>query len=203
MRAAERLVELLSGRDTVSFAISGGSSPKALFKELAGSKVDWSRVQLYWVDERCVPADHEQSNYRMAREHLIVPAGIPEENVHRVETEYQPSEAAAHYAADIPEAFDVIHLGMGPDAHTASLFPGDQLIEDRRKRVAATYVHKFEQWRVTLCPRVLLEARHVVMYAPGADKAEALRQVREGPMQPLLYPAQLLRLREEVAWFAE
>jgi len=203
MRAAERLVELLTGRETVSFAISGGSSPKALFKELAGSKVDWRRVQLYWVDERCVPPNHEQSNYRMAREHLIVPAGIPEENVHRVETEYSPGEAAAHYAAEIPEVFDVIHLGMGSDAHIASLFPGDQLIEDRRRRVAAAYVHKLEQWRVTLCPRALLEARHVVMFAPGEEKAEALRQVREGPVQPLLYPAQLLRLREGVDWFTE
>lgn len=203
MRAADRLVELLSGPDPVSLAISGGSSPKALFKELAGSPVNWSRVQLYWVDERCVPPDHEQSNYRMACEYLIVPAGIPAGNVHRVETEFAPAEAAERYAARIPDVFDVLHLGMGPDAHTASLFPGDRLIEDRSRTVAATYAHKFEQWRVTLCPRVLLEARHVVMYAPGADKADALRKVREGPLQPLLYPAQLLRLRERVDWLTQ
>jgi 6-phosphogluconolactonase len=199
---ATRIASLLNeGHCRRSFAISGGSSPKPLFARLAQAPIDWSRVDLYWVDERCVPPTDEQSNYRMAREHLIVPAGIPEENVHRIATELPPGEAAADYLGQLPDVFDVIHLGLGPDTHTASLFPGDPLIEDRRQRVAATYVHKFEQWRVTLCPRVLLEARHVVVFAPGSDKAGAVRLVREGELMPLRYPAQLLRFREHVDWF--
>ncbi|MCC6590363.1 MAG: 6-phosphogluconolactonase [Bryobacterales bacterium] len=198
---AERLIELLSVPGSKSFAISGGSSPKPLFALLARSAVDWREVRLYWVDERCVPADDDQSNYRMAREHLIEPADIPASNVHRVQTELPPEQAAEAYARQLPDRLDVIHLGMGSDAHTASLFPGDRLIEDRTRRTAATYVEKFKQWRVTLCPRVILEAGNVVVFAPGGDKADALQHVRHGEIDPLRYPAQIARLRDRVDWF--
>lgn len=202
-RCASRLIELLSPSGPKSFAISGGSSPKPLFSLLAQSTINWDQVQLYWVDERCVPPDDDQSNYRMAREYLIEPAGIPASNVHRVRTELSPEQAAAAYAQQLPDRLDVIHLGMGPDAHTASLFPGDPLIEDRTRHTAATYVEKFKQWRVTLCPLVILAAGNVVVFAPGADKAEALNQVRQGELAPLRYPAQLTRLRDNVDWFTD
>lgn len=200
-KCAQRLIDLLSAPGPKSFAISGGSSPKPLFALLARSTVEWREVQLYWVDERCVPADDEQSNYRMAREHLIEPAAIPAVNVHRVQTGLSPEQAAEVYGNELPDRLDLIHLGMGPDAHTASLFPGDPLIDDRTRRAAATYVEKFKQWRVTLCPRMILEARNVVVFAPGADKAEALLHVRQGELEPLRYPAQLTRLRDQVDWF--
>lgn len=200
---ASRLIELLGGPAPKSFAISGGSSPKPLFAWLANSPIDWTTVQLYWVDERCVPPGDEQSNYRLARQFLIEPARIPPAHVHRVQTELEPAAAAAAYALALPEQLDVVHLGLGPDAHTASLFPGDPLIEDRTQRAAATFVKKFNQWRVTLCPRMILGAHHVVVFAPGPDKASALQAVREGPLDVLRFPAQLTRLREQVDWFVE
>ncbi|MBX9602086.1 MAG: 6-phosphogluconolactonase [Bryobacteraceae bacterium] len=186
-------------------AISGGSSPKPMFELLARSGFDWSRVRIYWVDERCVPPDHEQSNYRMARQHFLEPAGVPTSNVHRIQAELPPRDAAARYLRDLPAAFDAIHLGAGPDAHTASLFPGAPEILDREQKVAAVYVEKFSQWRITLMPRVLLACPEIAVLASGADKAEAIgRILGQPPADPLQYPARILRATPgRVAWFLD
>lgn len=185
---------------SASLAISGGSTPKLMFAELAKAGFDWKNVHLFWVDERSVPPDHEQSNFRMADEHLIQPANIG--NVHRIPAELPPDHAAAQYAADIREHFgiaegelphfDVIHLGLGADAHTASLFPGEPLIEDREDVAAAVYVAKIPQWRITLLPGVLLAARNIAILAAGEDKKEALGHILHGPYQPNDYPAQAI-----------
>lgn len=203
--AAERIAALLTAtitlRGTARFAISGGSSPKLMFHSLAQKKLDWTHVQLYWVDERIVPPDHPDSNYKMAMENLILPAGIPIDNLNRIAGERYPEEAAAHYNSElhvafhlkeneIPE-FDVIHRGMGPDSHTASLFPGDSAAEDEYEIATNVYVEKFNSHRVTLMPAVLKKARHTVILAPGADKAEALAAVLEGPTNILEHPCQI------------
>ncbi|MDX2150815.1 MAG: 6-phosphogluconolactonase [Bryobacteraceae bacterium] len=184
-----------------SIALSGGSTVKVLFPVLAAAALPWEHVHWFWVDERGVPPTHEQSNYRLAAELLLRPAGIPAANVHRIPAEHPPDEAARLYAEDIrrhfalgPAAlprFDLIHLGMGPDAHTASLFPGEPLIEDRTGLTAPVWVPKFNQWRVTLLPGVIVSAHAIAFLATGPDKAEALRAVLEEPYQPLLYPAQI------------
>jgi 6-phosphogluconolactonase/glucosamine-6-phosphate isomerase/deaminase len=152
------------------------------------------------VDERAVPPNHEQSNYRLAEECLIRPAKI--RNVHRIPAELTPKQAAKRYSTDIREHFqvnegelphfDVVHLGIGPDAHTASLFPGEPLIDDRQGLAAAVYVEKIPQWRITLLPGVLLAARNMVILAAGADKKEPLDHILKGPYDPLLYPAQIV-----------
>lgn len=196
------LEQALAGHSTASLAISGGSTPKLMLQHLAKAKFDWSRVHLFWVDERMVPPTDPDSNYLLAEENFIKPARFPHRNLHRIQGELRADIAAEHYAAEIEEFFglpagelphfDVIHLGMGADGHTASLFPGDPLIEDRKALAAAVWVEKLSRWRVTLLPGVLLNARHVLMLVAGADKAEALKTVTEGAYEPLRYPAQLI-----------
>ena len=210
---AERVVSLLEPAGQASLAISGGSTPKLLFDRLSAKSVAWDRVHLFWVDERGVPPDHPDSNYRLAEKHLIVPAGIDPKNVHRVLAEMPAEQAAERYTEEIQEffrlkaggmpEFDVIHLGMGPDAHTASLFPGQPLLDDRQNIAAAVYVEKFSQWRITLLPGVILAARQVVMLVAGADKAEALRDVFSAPLDTKRYPAQIVRQAERVNWFMD
>jgi 6-phosphogluconolactonase len=138
----------------------------------------------------------------MANEFLLQPAGIPPEQVHRMLGEIDPHEAARSYAAELPSVFDVIHRGIGPDAHTASLFPGDSLIDDRNNLTAATYAAKFNQWRVTLLPAVLLAAKHTLVLASGADKAEALAHVFGAEHDEKKYPAQLgVNEGIEMTWY--
>lgn len=204
----------LQGGSEVTLAVSGGSSPKPMFAHLARSGMDWSKIHLFWVDERGVPPTHADSNYRMTEEFLIRPARIPHRNVHRVRAELAPEVAAKHYEAEIREFFgvepgelphfDLIHLGVGPDAHTASLFPGEPLIEDREKLVSAVWVEKMKQWRITLLPGVLLSARHAAVLVCGSDKSDAMRKVLRDPYDPLHYPAQIVAHHSRRAsWFLD
>jgi 6-phosphogluconolactonase len=214
VRVAQLLRQALQERGAATFAISGGSTPKLMFDALVTADLDWSRIHLFWVDERCVVPDDEQSNYLLARKSLIDPAGIPASNVHRVQGELPPAEAAARYAADLREyfgsgstpVFDVIHCGMGPDAHTASLFPGDAVnIQNRDGLTAAVFAPKLPNWRVTLLPAVLLSARQTLMLVTGADKADTLLAVLRGETyDPVQQPVQLLqREGKDVAWFLD
>ena len=213
-RVLDRLAEAVSARAHASLAVSGGSTPKLLFAELAQSQFDWSKVHLFWVDERAVPPADSQSNYRLAKEHFIDPARFPAANVHRIQAELDPQTAARLYIEEIRRVlavapgklphFDIVHQGMGPDAHTASLFPGGPLIDDRENVAAAAYVEKFHQWRITLLPAVLLAALNTVMLVAGADKAEALRAVVREPYDPKKYPAQLMtQPGHNVMWFLD
>ncbi len=206
------LEERLAGQSTATLAISGGKSPRLVFAEMARAKFDWRNVHLFWADERAVPPTDPQSNYLLAEESLIGPAHFPRKNVHRVHAELPPDEAAQRYIEDIQDFFglkngelphfDVVHQGVGPDAHTASLFPGEPLIEDRDRIAAAVFVEKPTQWRITLLPGVLLAAHHTAMYVIGADKAEALRAVFDDPYDPTKYPAQIVAHHgRSVNWF--
>jgi 6-phosphogluconolactonase len=209
-----QMEQALGGHDQATLAVSGGNSPRLVFEELVKARFDWSRVHLFFVDERYVRPSDPQSNFRMVDQTFIVPARFPHRQVHRVFTELKPERAAERYGEDILDVFglesgeiphfDLLHLGMGPDAHTASLFPGDPLVADREGITAATYVAKLAQWRVTLLPAVLLGARHTVVFAPGGDKAEAVRTVLDGPFNPLEFPAQIpAHLGRGVSWFMD
>jgi 6-phosphogluconolactonase len=213
-RTLDILQETLAGESYATLAISGGSTPKLLFGELAKANFDWSKVHLFWVDERCVPPTDAQSNFKLAKEHLIDPGHFPGRNIHRIQGELAPDIAARLYDQDIRELFalppgefphfDIIHRGMGPDAHTASLFPGEPLIEDRENLVAPVYVEKFHQWRVTMLPGVLLAARHTIMLVAGDDKAEPLHAVLHEPYDPKKYPAQISTYHgRSVMWFLD
>ncbi len=204
----------LAGEGEATIAVSGGTTPRLMFEEMARHRFDWSRVHLFWVDERSVPPTDPQSNYLMAETAFIVPAHFPRRNVHRIQGELQPDVAAARYSEEIRDVFglgpgelphfDIIHRGIGADRHTASLFPGEPLIEDRDNLTAAVYVEKLKSWRVTLLPGVLLNARHTVMLAAGADKAEAVRDVFSAPYDAMKYPAQLSSHGgRSVTWFLD
>jgi len=204
----------LQSKPHASLAVSGGSTPKLMFAEMAKAKFDWTKVHLFWVDERVVPPTDSQSNYKLAKDNFIEPAHFPGANVHRVHGELSAKEAARLYEEDmrvffqlspgaVPQ-FDVIHRGMGPDAHTASLFPGELLIQDRKNLVGAVFVEKFQQWRVTLLPAVLEAARNTVMLVAGADKAEPLKAVLRQPYDPMKYPSQITTYNGEgVMWFLD
>jgi 6-phosphogluconolactonase len=218
-KIVELLGRALASQPRASLAVSGGATPKPMFAELAKANFDWSNVHLFWVDERSVAPTDSQSNYKLAKENFIDPARFPSANVHRIHGELRPQEAAKLYddhiraffklsptgvtESAVPQ-FDVIHRGLGPDAHTASLFPGEPLIDDRKNLVAAVYVEKFHQWRVTLLPAVLEAARHTLMLAAGDDKAEPLHSVLRDPYDPKKYPAQITTYTGEgVIWFLD
>jgi 6-phosphogluconolactonase len=203
-----------------TLAISGGSSPRVMFEWFAAQSspaahtLDWTRVHIFWVDERAVPPTDPQSNFGMTWNAWLHHGSVPESNIHRVLAEMHPERAAEKYVeeihrvfaelshqpvADLPH-FDVMHRGMGPDAHTASLFPGEPLIDNRTDTAAAVFAEKFNQWRITLLPSVLLAAKHTAMLVTGADKAPALTSVLESERDPKRYPAQLF-VDDRTAWF--
>lgn len=208
------LAEALSLRPAAAIAISGGTTPKLLFQYLAKTPFDWSRVHLFWVDERAVPPGDPQSNYTLAHENWLEPSNYPAANIHRMQAELPVSEAAERYADEIRghfhlhegefPIFDIIQQGMGPDVHTASLFPGEALIEDNTGIAAAVYVEKLKAARITLLPGVLARARHTLMLVTGADKAPALKTVWSDEEDLLNAPAQLTRHHTgTVTWFLD
>jgi 6-phosphogluconolactonase len=205
-----------NGRFTV--ALSGGSTPRKMFSLLAAEPfldtVPWSSIYFFWGDERTVAPDHADSNYRMARETLFDKAPVPPGNIFRMPAEVPDHDRAAQqYAATLrefflsdPEAtladasgyvprFDLIFLGMGPDGHTASLFPGTDALYVTDRIVVANFVPKLDSYRITMTPTIINNARNVTFVAGGADKAEALRGVLEGGYRPDVYPSQLIRPR--------
>ncbi|MFZ0963089.1 MAG: 6-phosphogluconolactonase [Terriglobia bacterium] len=200
-----------------SVALSGGSTPKPLYELLASptfaGRVRWSNVHLFQVDERCVPPDDPQSNYRMIRQALLDSAPLPGENFHRMAAERPDREQAAHdYAEELARVLhpapnewprlDLVFLGMGSDGHTASLFPGSQALEERTAWVAPNFAARLNSFRLTLTLPVLNAAAHVIFLVAGADKAETVRQVLEGPQGR--FPAQLVQpVRGRLSWFLD
>ncbi len=213
-RILDILSDALANRPTASLAISGGSTPKLLFAWLAEQDFDWSRVHLFWVDERAVPPGDPESNFTLADTYWLTPGAFPRENVHRIHAEKPVGEAANYYADDIRghfqlddgelPTFDIIQQGMGADVHTASLFPGEPHILDRSGLTAAVYVDKLKAARVTLLPGVLANAQHTLMLVCGEDKQKALDTVFDAPENILDFPAQLTRHHVgEVVWFLD
>jgi 6-phosphogluconolactonase len=208
------LEEALASQEHATLAVSGGSTPKLLFQQLVASGFRWHRVHLFWVDERCVPPNDPESNYNLANEYLIAPARIPPPQIHRIHAELKPETAAQLYADEIRNFFgleegelphfDVVQCGMGPDAHTASLFPGEPLIDDREHIAAALYVQKMSKWRVTLLPGALLAAKNAVFLVTGPDKAPSVGNVFHKQFDPKHYPAQLISNQgRRVTWFLD
>lgn len=200
----------------MAVALAGGSTPKRLYQLLAQeNELPWERFQWYFGDERSVPADDADSNYRMAREALFDAAGINADSVHRVKTELgDPASVAQDYEKTIKErvplndqgvpVFDVIFLGMGTDGHTASLFPHTTALDVRDRAVVENHVTQLDTWRYTLTAPVLLAAKRVVLLVTGASKTQALWEVLEGDENVAEYPTQLLREREgETLWLVD
>ena len=199
-----------------SVALSGGSTPKALFALLASpefaTQVEWKNIHLFWGDERCVPPDDKDSNYLMTRQTLLDHVPIPAENVNRIMGELEPEQAAADYVKVLETyfgkkstpRFDLIFLGMGDDGHTASLFPGTAAIHENSKWVIAHYVEKVKMWRITLTPAVINAAANVSFLVTGKDKSERLAAVLKGPYQPDVLPSQIVKPTEgKLLWMVD
>lgn len=179
--------EAIAARGTFSLALSGGNTPKPVFEALAKRPLDWSKVIITFGDERCVPPDDEQSNYLMARRTLLDAISIPPENVLRMKGEIDPAAAAREYEAELLVRagggvfrHDLILLGMGPDGHTASLFPGTPALTERERLVVENYVPKMGMWRITFTYPLLDAARHVCFLVNSAGKDDILNEVFSG-----------------------
>lgn len=207
--AAERIVKLseeaIEARGRFSIALAGGSTPKTLYQLLASpefvTRLDWPAIDLFFGDERVVPPDHKDSNYRMAHEALISKVPIPLDNVYRMRGEADPNEAAKEYGLMLKERFgdgglDVVLLGMGDDGHTLSLFPGTKAVTEKDHRVVANYAENSttgKSWRITMTAPFVNKARNVMVMLTGASKAGRLKEVLEGPREPERLPIQLIQ----------
>ncbi len=203
VRAAEDAIAL-TGR--FSFVLAGGSTPKALYELLASdayrTRIDWPNVEIYFGDERTVPPDHPDSNYRMAHEAMLSKLPIPAANIHRMRGEIDPEEAAKTYGQLLKEKFgdsapgggpDLVLLGMGDDGHTASLFPGTSALRETKHRAFANPVPKLNTTRLTMTAPFINRAREVLLTVTGANKAIRLAEVLEGPRDPERLPVQLIQ----------
>lgn len=207
VRRAGEAIEA-SGRFTV--ALAGGSTPRLTYEMLAtdhAEDLDWSRVYCFFGDERTVPPDHEDSNYRMAKEALLDHVSVG--GVYRMRGELPPAEAAEAYEAELRELFgesprmDLTMLGMGADGHTASLFPRTTALDVDDRWVVENPVEKLHTTRITLTLPVLNAARAVVFLVAGDDKAEALKEILEGDADPRDYPAKLVRPASGPIWMVD
>ncbi len=197
-RIARAAREAVNSRGHCSLVLAGGGTPRSIYEKLRllpdPEGLPWGEIDFYFGDERCVPPDDSESNYRMARETLLSHPRCTEEQVHRMEAERQDrEEAAAAYAQLLPDPLDVLLLGMGPDGHTVSLFPGSSALEERRKRVVAVQGPKPPPWRLTITPPVISSARAVLVLAAGKAKAAVLARALNGPLDATGLPVQLAR----------
>ena len=224
--AADLIIELaaraMAERGRFTLALSGGNTPRPVYARLATAgcreRIDWSKVLIFFGDERCVPPDDPQSNYLMVRASLLDHVPIPAGNIYRIRGEESPEKAAEEYADALrrtfggdpliggppAEGFDLILLGMGDNGHTASLFPGLAAVTERVRWVMAQYVEVVEMWRVTMTPVIINAARQVAFLVSGANKAEMLQRVLEGPYQPVVLPSQIVKpVRGELHWLLD
>ena len=195
----------IAARGDFSIALSGGNTPKPVYEALAGRLLDWRHIHIFFGDERCVPPDDPRSNYHMAKVALIDRVAIPPGNIHRMRGEDEPNAAASAYAEEMksslqPDArFDLVLLGLGDDGHTASLFPGLAAVSEMERAVLACYVESVGMWRLTLTPPSINGARRVAFLVSGADKANMIHRVLQGPRQPVVLPSQIVRPGERPA----
>lgn len=199
--AARRLIveikRILESQERCSLALAGGSTPRPVYERLAAELPDrdpWSRIDVFFGDERCVPPADLASNYRMAKEALLDRVPVDPAQVHRMEGERADhDEAARAYEAILPDRLDLLVLGLGDDGHTASLFPDAPSLAETRRRVLAVRAPKAPFDRLTITPPVILDARLTIVLATGADKADALARAMDGRYAPSHTPAQLAR----------
>jgi 6-phosphogluconolactonase len=202
------------GASRFALVLAGGSTPRSLYRLLVDpaapyrAATDWRRIHFFWGDERHVPPDHPESNYRMAREALLDPLAVPRESVHRIPAELpEAAAAAAEYESELRAffalsadgahlpRFDYVLLGLGEEGHTASLFPGSPALGETRRLVVAPWVEAKRSFRITLTPPALSNAKRITFLVAGESKAAALHEVLEGERRPERYPAQAIEPR--------
>ena len=217
--AADLFIELqkksICSEGHFSVALSGGSTPKLLYEVLAlpdwQEELEWEKVHIFWGDERCVPPDHPESNYKMVNEILLQHISIPDQNVHRVPAEMDPRMAAFSYEESLRgffhgplPLFDLVFLGMGEDGHTASLFPHSAGLNEEDRWFIANYAPEQETWRLTLTKNAISAAKNIAVLVAGKEKADMLSDVLEGDYQPYAKPIQLIKpVDGKMTWFVD
>ncbi|MDN3692393.1 6-phosphogluconolactonase [Chryseobacterium tructae] len=217
-KAADTFVELskksIQKNGKFVVAVSGGSSPKAIFSLLATSeysdKIDWNKVYVFWVDERWVALEDEKSNFKMTLETLLNKVPVNKDQIFPMYKDgIDPEEYAKEYETQIRNVlgeegvFDFILLGMGDDGHTASLFPGEAILDEKEKWVAAYYLKPQEMFRITLTEPIINKADHILIVTFGSSKKHALNEVLNGEYNPKLYPLQLIEKKDSVQIFTD
>ncbi len=212
--AAEQFVMVaraaIAKRGIFCVALAGGSTPKGLYQKLTTepfiSQVDWSRVHIFFGDERCVLPDHDDSNFKMASQAMIQHVPLPEANVHRMPTELAPEEVAKSYATTMTAVMgdnplDLVLLGLGPDGHIASLFPDTPALAVTDTLTTHLYVEKFDSWRVTMTYPVINAARQVIVFIAGSAKADIVKEITTDAVSDL--PVQRLAPTGDYFWFMD
>ncbi|TFV95638.1 6-phosphogluconolactonase [Algoriphagus kandeliae] len=212
----EYLVKLIASKPTVHIALSGGSTPKIVFNELAAHyshQIDWNKVFLYWGDERCVEPTDSESNYKMTRDHLLSKVRIPEVNIFRIQGENNPESEAVRYGRVLDEQlsmvgglpqFDLVILGMGDDGHTASIFPDSIAKWDAPSNCVAVAHPVSGQIRVSLTGRIINHAKEVAFLVTGIGKAEKVQEILQNQPSAKAYPASLVQPESgKLIWFLD
>ena len=202
-----------SGRFVIS--LSGGHTPEKLYSLLCTEpyqgRIAWDKIFVFWGDERCLPPDNEQSNSRMASIFLLDHVDIPHSNIYPVQVDLTPEEAAVAYENSIKQffgsedpRFDLILLGLGENGHTASIFPGSDVISDTTRLVRDVYVAEQSMYRITMTANLINYAHNIIFLVEGEGKAEILNTVLTAPYQPEKYPAQLIKpVDGRLLWFVD
>lgn len=213
---SEYLAKLVTKNNILHVALSGGSTPKEVFKELAEhfkTKIDWSKVQFYWGDERCVPADDAESNYKMANDYLFSKVELPLGNIHRIKGENKPEKEAARYASlleaklpghNMQPQFDLVILGIGDDGHTASIFPNQISLWNSQSYCEVAEHPETGQKRVSLTGNIINNAKEVAFLVTGENKAQKVLEIIEKKGNYTLYPAALVAPKTgKLNWFLD
>jgi 6-phosphogluconolactonase len=208
--------EVLAKRNRFTIALSGGSTPKKLYQQLASekynSKINWKLVHVFWGDERGVAFTDNNNNAKMAFDELLSHLPIPKDQVHMMQTDIDPMDAAANYQNLLHNyfdkqlyTFDLVLLGLGDNSHTLSLFPGyDDIVFEKENWVRAFFLKEQEMERITLTSTVVNAAGRIAFLVTGRDKSEALQQVISGKFDPAVHPAQIIKpLNGELYWFVD
>lgn len=211
----EYINQVLQKTNAFHFVLSGGNTPKKLYQLLSSKelrdKIDWRKLHFYWGDERCVPFTDERNNAKMAFENLLDHVPIHKDQVHIMRTDIEPYEAAIGYQKLLHKkfpgknhTFDLVLLGMGDDAHTLSLFPGSDVINEKNDWVKAVYSGEQKMYRITLTPPVINASARVAFLINGSSKAASLYHVLSEEYDPMFYPSQIIQpFNDELYWWVD
>ena len=208
----------ISDHGSFHIALSGGTTPKSLFQLLAkapyAEKINWSKVHIYFGDERFVPHDHDDSNFKMATKALLIHVDLPQGNIHPVATDLDTAQLASDdYQSilnknlnkddnDTPQ-FDLVLLGLGPDGHTASLFPETDILQEQTKLCDAVYVEKFDSWRISITFPVINHAKHILLLSEGDGKIDIVKELVNDQSDNKKYPIQMIEPENDMHWYID
>jgi 6-phosphogluconolactonase len=211
---ADHIKATLKNSARYTIALSGGSTPKRLHQLLAQEpykgQIDWSKLHVFWGDERAVPFEDSRNNAKMAYETLLDLVPVPADQIHVMRTDIDPAQSAAEYETilhryfdNAATSFDLVLLGMGDDGHTLSLFPGEPVIHEEKLWATAFWLQAQDMYRITLTKTIVNRSACVVFLTTGAAKAHALQEVLKGASNPDLYPSQVIKPVGELHWFVD